>query len=327
MPVRIGFLGVAHPHARSYANALSLRDDTSIAGVYDGHEDRSNAFSASTGAELKESVEHLLEGCDAVIVASENTNHAQFALEAAKAGRHILCEKPLVTSESDAEDLFKAVGDAKVILSTAFPCRFSPAYRRLRDRLSAGELGKVLAVCSTNRGTCPMGWFVEPQLSGGGAMIDHTVHVADLLIQMLGEVRSVFAMTGNGMYSQSWDDVAMLHLEFAEGVFATLDASWSRPPSYKTWGDVTLNVVGERGVIEVDMFGQGLDHYRNDGLRHGVLGWGSNLDGLLVADFIESVETKKPPEVSGHDGWKAAQVALAGYESVRTGEPVSLVSN
>ena len=145
-------------------------------------------------------------------------------------------------------------------------------------------------------------------------MIDHTVHVADLLRVLLdSEVVNVQAQTGSNMYGESWEDTAMLTLEFENGVFATLDSSWSRPKGFKTWGDVTMIIVGDQGVIELDMFGQGLDIYQE---KHKTAGWGSDLDEPLVADFMNCIKNDTAPPITGIDGLQAARVAIAGYASV-----------
>src|SRR5207237_7741980 len=160
-----------------------------------------------------------------------------------------------------------------------------------------GEIEKIEGICATNRGKCPFGWFVEKEKSGGGSMIDHVVHVADLLRVLLGEeVATVQAQTGNNMYGKEWEDTAMLTLEFPSGIFATIDSSWSRPQSFKTWGDVTMNVVGEQGVIELNMFGQEIDRYVDGQVTHTVAGYGSNLDAALIGDFVKCcLEGSEPP--------------------------------
>jgi len=147
-------------------------------------------------------------------------------------------------------------------------------------------------------------------------MIDHVVHVADLLAVLLGEPPSrVQAQIGHNMYGKDWDDTAMLTLEYPSGIFATLDSSWSRPTSYKTWGDVTINVVGENGVIEIDLFGQAFDHYANDNGKHGLAGYGSDIDAGLVDDFIRFAKGEIEGPVTAMDGLAAVRVALAGYRS------------
>lgn len=261
--------------------------------------------------------EDLLGQCDAVVVCSENMLHAELIEAAAQAGKPVLCEKPLAPSREHADRIRHAVQTTEVMVMTAFPCPFSPVFQRLLQRVRAGDIGRVLAVNATNRGTCPFGWFTRAELSGGGAMIDHVVHVADLLWRLLGEApETVVSQTGTNMYSQEFDDTAHLTLGYPSGVFATIDSSWSRPQNYRTWGDVTLKVLGEKGVIEADLFGQGVseltDRYRN-------LGTASDLDGAMVGEFLKAVTTGRPPSVTAEDGLRASAVAIAGYESAYTG--------
>ncbi len=325
MPVRVGILSVAHMHVWSYLGCLKNHPDAELVGIWDDDVSRLDNFGASTGTQTFASLDELLGKVDAVVICSENVRHGELGLLAAKAGKHILCEKPLEVTLASGEALVKAARDAGVVLMTAFPCRFSPAYASLREQVKSGTIGPLRALCTTNRGTCPFDWFVEKEKSGGGAMIDHTVHVADLLKDLLGEepIR-VQAQIGNNMYGETWEDTAMVTLEYPSGIFATLDSSWSRPKSFRTWGDVTIIAVGEKGVIEMDMFGQDVQVYKNSTMRHSTAAFGSNADGAMVDAFIESVLAGRDAPVTGEDGLAAAKVALAAYRSVEMGQPVSV---
>jgi predicted dehydrogenase len=270
-------------------------------------------------------IDEILSLVDAVVITSENQNHLHLVEKAARAGKHIICEKPLVARGEDIAKMQEVVSGAGVIFMTAFPCRFSPAFERLKGRIAAGEIGSIRAISATNRGTCPFSWFVDVALSGGGAMIDHVVHVTDLLRDLLQEeVQTVQAQIGSNTYGQSWEDTAMLTLEFSSGIFATLDSSWSRPSNFKTWGDVTMTVVGDEGVIEMDMFGPGLDVYQTDQRSFSSAAYGSNLDRAMVDEFVRAVVTRTEPRVTLNDGIQAVQVALAGYRSAACGQPVSV---
>jgi predicted dehydrogenase len=112
----------------------------------------------------------------------------------------------------------------------------------------------------------------------------------------------------------------MVTIEFPNGVFATLDSSWSRPQNYKTWGDVTMNVVGDAGVVEMDMFGQAVETYGKSS-GYAAAGFGADLDALLVDEFVTACLADRAPEVTCFDGAQAARVALAGYASVVSGQP------
>ncbi|MBW3623220.1 MAG: gfo/Idh/MocA family oxidoreductase, partial [Armatimonadetes bacterium] len=108
------------------------------------------------------------------------------------------------------------------------------------------------------------------------------------------------------------------------GLFATIDCSWSRPKSYPTWGDVTLEVVAEGGVLSMNMFAQDISLYQDEGLKVSWPNWGSNMDLGLVKAFVDGVEQGSSPEVNGTDGLRATEVVEAAYQSIQTGEPVKL---
>ena len=321
----VGILSTAHMHVASYVGAFGAHPRAEVVGAYDPDPARLAAFAEAYGVRAFDSAAGLLDACDAVCVGSENNGHADLVERAAAAGRAILCEKPLAASEADLERIERAVGQAGVVLMTAFPCRFSPAYARLKERVGKGEIGRVRAVCATNRGTNPGGWFVQKDKSGGGAMIDHVVHVADLLRDLLGgDPARVQAQTGNNAYGGDWEDTAMVTMEWPDGTFATLDSSWSRPKNFKAWGDVTMTVVGEGGTIEMDMFGPAVGVYSSQGYHSAA--YGSDLDAAMVDAFVRACLDDAPVVTTLHDGAQAARIALAGYRSVAAGEPVALAS-
>lgn len=306
--MRVGLLGVAHVHTDSYVGHLAARTDAALVGAFDHDAALGESFSARTGVPFVGWAEDLVEACDALVVCAENTRHAELVRLCGEKGKAVLVEKPVGVSEADFAVIEAAA--ARCTVMTAFPCRFSPAYAAAKRRIDAGEIGTVRAVCATNRGQCPGGWFVDKALSGGGAMMDHTVHVADLLRDLLGEEPSdVRAETGNGMRGGDVEDVAMLTLAYPSGVVATLDASWSRTASHRIWGDVMMTIVGEEGVIELDLFGAGVTA---GGRLHG---YGTDLDGLMVAEFLRAARDGSP-RVTAADGIAAARVALAGYSSI-----------
>jgi predicted dehydrogenase len=325
MAVRIGILVPAHVHTGSYVVCLKRNPNAELVGLWDDDIARGETYAKSKEIPFFSDFDTLMAQVDAVAITSENLRHGELIERAASHGKHILCEKPLAASEQEEIRIRQAVESSGVRLMTAFPCRFSPAFQRLIDRVTAGEIGSIQAICSTNRGTCPGGWFTEPEKSGGGAMIDHVVHVADLLRVLLkSEPARVQAQTGNNMYGKDWDDTAMVTIEFQNGVFCTLDSSWSRPTGYKTWGDVRMNVVGDSGVIELDMFGPGVDVYSNEGKSHISAGYVSDLDYMMFDEFVQSIIGNREPSIGMHDGLQAARVAIKGYESARLGQPVSV---
>jgi len=328
MTLKIGILSFAHMHAASYAQELAAHPGATLVGITDANAKYSRRMAAQFDTAFFDSAATLLaQGLDGVVVASENTHHRALVEQAAGAGvKAILCEKPLATTVENARAMIEICASRGVKLATAFPCRYSPAFQSLHRQIQNGAIGEVLAIRGTNRGKLPGGWFVDKLLSGGGAVIDHTVHVADLNRVLLGrEATEVYAEVGHGFYHQDWEDTGFLTIGYQGGVFATLDTSWSRPKTYPIWGDVTLQVVGTEGVLDLDLFTQNLVHYDDRANRMSWANWGSGTDAGLVADFLRLAGgTDAPNLATGEDGLRALQVALAAYQSAAQGQPVAI---
>jgi UDP-N-acetylglucosamine 3-dehydrogenase len=322
--MKVGIISFAHPHAFGYAEALKRIPGAELVGIAD--EDQTRGMEAAAKFNTKHYIHYeelLNQDIDAVIITSENSLHHEHVLAAAKAKKHILCEKPLATKTEDAIEMIRVCKENEVILQTAFPVRFNSAIIRAKSIVDQGELGEILAIKGTNRGTNPGGWFVERDKSGGGAVIDHTVHVVDLMRWFMGaEVREVYAEIDNLISDYEIDDCGILNIEFDNNVFTTLDCSWSRNKTYPTWGDVTLEIVGSQGTLSVDAFAQKLDVYDKEGVNWNY--WGDDMDYGLVNDFLSSVSKGKEPSITGIDGLKALEVALAAYESSKKKQPVQL---
>lgn len=323
--LRVGLVSAAHVHTPSYAHHFSAHPRTEVVGIWEDDAERGQAFAKTHGLKWVASLEELLAGSDAVAISSENMKHLAHIEACARAGVHILCEKPIVVRSEDFGAVRTAVNGSKGVFMTAFPCRFAPSWQIAKQRILDGKLGELKAIMATNRGMCPGGWFTNPSLSGGGAMIDHVVHVADLLFDLFGKAPdSVMAQNGNNMYGQDWDDTAMVTLQYEGGPFVTLDSSWSRPSSYRTWGDVTIRFVGTEGNLSLDLFAQSLEVYKNGQSKsHQSAGYGSDLDGAMVEAFVASCLDGAPVKVSLEDGLRAVAVAIRGYEASAKRTPVT----
>ena len=326
MPVKIGFISAAHLHADAYAPALQSLPAAELVGIYDDNAERGRAFAERYDVGFFPSREGLLAKVDAVVVTTENSGHHEATLAAAQAGVHVLCEKPLATTRAEAEAMIAACREAQVQLMICFPCRYSPAFREARKLVESGELGKVLAMTGTNRGRNPGGWFTDPALAGGGTVMDHTVHVADIMRVLTGdEVVAVFCEKSTIFDSElAVEDCGLVSLRFSRGAFATLDCSWSRPPHYPTWGDVTLNVVAEGGNLFLDLFAEHVDAYNNGEASYAWLDYGYDVNRALLSDFLACVQEKRPVPITGEDGLRALEVALAAYKAAEQGREIGI---
>jgi predicted dehydrogenase len=326
--LKVGMISFAHGHAFSYLSALLALPQVEIVGIADEVKSRVEAVVAKNGLNYYEDYRDLLAvaDMDAVVICSENAFHAQQTIDAANAKKHVICEKPLGISVAEMERMIAACNDNGVQLLTAFPCRYLAAVINAKAAVDRGEIGTILAIKGTNRGSMPGKWFVEPELSGGGALLDHTVHVMDLMNWFTGsKVNEVYAYAATLFHEDlKVDDAGMIHVKYENGVFGVLDTSWSRSKSFPTWGDVTMEIVGTKGSISVDSFAQKNELFSDAVGKGQYLPWGDSMDHYMVKAFVDALIEGKPAPISGVDGLRSAEVALAGYESVKTGQPVKL---
>ncbi len=323
--MRIGFISAAHVHTSSYVGVAKVNPNFEVIGLYDEDVRRGREFSTRYGIEFFKDIEELLSRIDCVVITSENVNHKRDVLKVTGYGIPILCEKPISTSIEDAEEMVSTCRERKVPLYTAFPVRFHPAIADLVQQLNTKEIGRIVMIVATNRGKLPPGWFTDPMLSGGGAIMDHVVHVVDLLRYVLkSEFDEVFAFKGRNIHPDiEVEDNALLDLKIRD-IPVTLDCSWSRPRSWPIWGDVTMRIVGEEGVIDVDLFSQNITDYSNESDRVQMITWGEDLDRLMLDAFYRELNGEKTILATGEDGLKALEVVVAAYESIKRNERVFL---
>jgi predicted dehydrogenase len=326
--IKIGIMSFAHMHAHGYAAGLRDLPDVELTAIYDDDAERGRAMAAALGtAFVADRRAFLALDTDGVIITSENAKHRAMVEAAAAAGKWILCEKPLAPTVEDAKAIVAACKKAKVGLGTAFPCRHVQPVMAAKAQIDSGALGEVYAVTCTNHGQSPGGWFADEALSGGGATMDHTVHVADLLRWMLGrEFTKVYCELGNQLHRDSLktDDLGSVHMAMEGGVQVSHIASWSRPKSFYTWGDVTMDFIGEKGVLTVDAFNQKLTVFDDDLGRAVWAGWGDDADHGLVADFVASIRERRDPAITGVDGLRATEVTVAAYKAFHSGRMVKV---
>lgn len=324
--IKVGLISLAHMHGLSYGRALQTMDDAEFVGIYDRNQERCKQYAKEFGVKSFGSLDEFLSEVDAVMICSENAYHAEYTIAAAKAGKHVLCEKPLATTAQDGEEMVRVCKEQGVILQTAFPIRFSTPVVRGKELIASGVLGEILAINGTNHGKMPPGWFLDRELAGGGAVFDHTVHVTDIMRWYLdSEVKEVYAEVDTALHENiAIDDVGMLTMEFENGTIATLDPSWSRPKTFPTWGDVTLKVIGTLGTLTIDAFGQSGEVFSDEVGHSQYMFWGDDADRAMVEDFLRCIREGQPPRASGVDGLRATEVALAAYEAAKQQKPIRL---
>jgi predicted dehydrogenase len=330
----IGLLSFAHVHAAGYAALLNTREDVRLLAADPEPaygELRGQDLADQLGVTLLDSYDAVFDARpDAVVVCSENAKHRSLVEQAARAGAHVLCEKPLATTLADARAMIDACAAAGVTLMTAYPVRFHPGFRQLREQVRAGRLGTVLSAAGTNNGQAPIAarrWFVDRELAGGGSLMDHTVHLADLLDDLL-EARAVevYAQTNRIVHAEqvAVETGGLVAVTYSDGTVATIDCSWNRPAAFPRWGGLTLEVQGSAGSVAFDAFSQNVSGY-DDRLGRAVsMGYGVNLDSLMMDEFLGAIRDGRPAQPDGEVGYRTLAIVAAAYESARTGQPAAV---
>ncbi|EXG80654.1 Gfo/Idh/MocA family protein [Cryptosporangium arvum] len=293
MTIRIGIASTAHPHSASYAAALSRRPDVEL-----------------RVAELDELLAWAPHG---VVICAENHRHRELTERAAAAGVHVLCEKPLATNVADAVAMIDACERAGVHLATAYPVRFHPALAALR----AGRPGRLYSAVGVNTGIAPGGWFADTA-SGGGAILDHTVHLADLLTALVDAPPVEVYAQANRIVAGAGGDAetgGLLVVTHADGFVASIDCSWSEPSGFPRWGGLSLTLHGSGGSVHFDPFADELTGY--DATRTASAPY-LDLDALLLADFVDAIRERRPPD---RTALRSLAVAEAASTSAATGRP------
>jgi predicted dehydrogenase len=121
------------------------------------------------------------------------------------------------------------------------------------------------------------------------------------------------------------DTAGIVLVTFENGVFASLDCSWSRPTTYPRWGHFKMDIVGENGFVVLDSMAEQFTVYSKHLPRNPTwVNWGSNSNQAMIEEFAASIREDREPSVTWRDGYEALRVALACYESAESGQPVSL---
>ena len=337
--VRIGVASFAHVHAAAYAEILRDRGDVELrvadpdaSLASDTGQQRGADLAEALGVEVVGSYAELLDWCSGVVVCTETAWHRRLVEQAASAGVAVLCEKPLATTVSDAKAMLRACSDAGVPLMTAYPVRLHPDFVTMRAAVRSGRIGRVLCAQGTNNGRAPFAdraWFADRELAGGGALADHTVHLADLLDLLLeSPATAVYAQTNCVLHGEhplvaggAIDTGGLLVVEYADGTVATVDCSWSAPASYPTWGGLTLTLHGEGGTVTFDAFSERLELFDDGAGAVRWPGFGTDLNALLLDEFVDVVRTGRRGQPDGLAGLRTLALVRAAYASASSGMP------
>lgn len=280
------------------------------------------------------------ERVSVVSVCSPNCFHAEHACAALRAGAHVLLEKPAAVSMKEIARIREAVKASRRRLIVGFSHRFKRGNQKVRQLLRDGVIGEPYMIRVRNSHTGPLpgwaksDWFYDPKLAGGGAMLDMAIHVIDQVLWLLGPVRSVQAIVKTLRKKIKVDDNAVLLLEFARRrALGYVEAGWTSPAGFNG-----IEIMGDAGCIVQDYAGAGTltvttgkvtpDLRVKTGLVTKVVDREANKGAwsVEIAEVVKAFRRNADLGCNIDAGGAAVAVALAGYESWRTGKRVTLAT-
>jgi predicted dehydrogenase len=299
-----------------------------LAGFYDTAGERAASLASKYGGQAFGSVAELLDHSDIVDICTPPAEHAATAIAAARAGRHIVCEKPIARHLGDAHAMIDACEAAGVRLFVAHVVRFFPEFARAKEVTDSGALGR-LGVVRTVRGGAPpghSGWFADVAQSGG-VILDVAIHDIDYLRWLCGDVARVFArgLTFRGLQV----DHALITLRFASGAIGHVEGSWAFPAGNFRTG---FELAGSAGLLVHDSDdARPLQVQYHPGQAPAGAAPSSDArppdDDPYVRElrhFLEALDSGAEFLVTPRDALAALRVALAAIESLRTGRPIDV---
>lgn len=187
---------------------------------------------------------------DGVVLCTPHTQHASEVIAAAKAGKHVFCEKPFTLTTQDAEAAIAACRSAGVTLHVGFNRRHAPAYVELKRRIEAGNIGKIRHIEGQFSGppsyqTEPGNWRANQVESPGGSMTARGVHVIDSMVHLIGPVRTIFSFSSRLHHDIDVDDTTALLMRFANGATGYLGTLHATSPVYR------IHAFGSEGALEM----------------------------------------------------------------------------
>jgi 1,5-anhydro-D-fructose reductase (1,5-anhydro-D-mannitol-forming) len=320
-----GIVGCGKVADGSIAPAIAKLPDGQLVASVGSSLEKAEAFAGKHGGRAHSTFEELLgdDGVDVVYIATPNAQHAGQAIAAAEAGKHVLCDKPLATTVSDAERVVAACERVGVKLGVNFQTRHHEPIRVIKDTLTAGTLGEPIIVqYESGAGNNPLrGWRTNPDLAGLGSINNVGVHAYDVLRYLLdAEIDEVTAFTNVG--ESDLETLALALLRFSNGALAYVNANQAAP-----YNQSTLTIYGSAGRL----IGRGITR---PFIEHGVLEILSQsgeqtiptqtMDAFdrSVSAFQHAVVNDEMPNASGIDGLRSVQLTDAMVRSAREGRTV-----
>ncbi len=336
--VKFGIIGcgtIAHFHAK----AIAAVDGAALWGVADTNPESAERFADTYGVRAYETVEEMLAdgAIDAICICTPSGFHADGAIKAINAGKHVMIEKPLAVTNEDCDRIICAAKEKGVTAGVITQYRFSPAIQRLKELVDGGKLGKIISAelimkyHRTQEYYDSSAWRGTWQLDGGSLM-NQGIHGVDALLYVMGAAESVCGYAGTLAHSMEAEDTACAAIAFQNGAFGSVHSTTCVYRGYPR----NLVISGTKGTASVKddridfIDAEGVESEESVTPTFVGTGYANaadiDLSGHIfqLSDFVGAICEKREPVITLREAKKDVAFINAVYESARTGKKTEL---
>ena len=342
-PIGIGVISFAHGHSQAYCRRMLTYDDVRLVSCWDDNEARGSQAAEAYGMAYAPHLENVLDDPDiqGVIITCETNRHAEMAVAAAAAGKHILCQKPMALTLEDCDRMADAAEQAGVKFMMAYQMRHDPSNQRIKAIVESGALGQISllrrrhcipVLFNDNFVNGPTRWHIDPE-KNMGMFMDDASHATDFIHWVMGRPISVMAEIQNTVTDVAPDDTGVAIYRYASGAMVVLLNS-----SVTLAGENTTEIYGDQGVLIQNYDdavstsiapegGVALKLYTRETPQWQDLGMpipeshGERIAGV-PRSFIDCLRHDTEPSVTAEDGRVSVEMVLGAYRSAREGRRV-----
>ena len=332
--------------AKIHAEAIALLPDARLAAVTDTDSGTARKFAAAHGCAVEPGLDALLARADidVVCVCVPSGLHAEIGVRAAKAGKHLVVEKPVDVTLEAAGRLIAAAREAGVALTVISQHRFDPGVIELKRLIDDGALGRLLLGEASTKWYRTQKYYDSADWRGtwsmdGGSLLNQGVHYVDLLRWCMGPVTEVSAVCATLAHDVEVEDTTLATVRFASGAVGTIRSTTAAfpgfPQSLEITGTKGTAVIEDGQLVRVALAGAAdgsagpppaPEHPRDDARTAAAdpAAVTPEIHAAQLADFLAAIDEGRDPAVTGDSGRETLAIVRAAYESSRTGHPVTL---
>ena len=323
--------------AEMHATAIKGLSNATLYGAFDTRAESAQRFAEKHGCVVFPTIEEML-ACpqvDIVSICTPSGLHAKLAIQAAKAGKHIIVEKPMAITREQLDEMVATTEKYGAKVEVITQLRFAPSICKAKQAIDEGRLGKILLADFSGKFYrseeyyAQGGWRGTWAMDGGGALMNQGVHGVDLIQYLMGGVTSVTALCRTQARQIETEDSAYLLVEYANGAIGSIHSTTVAAPGYPR----IIRISGTKGTIVLeedeiktwDVEGETMETGVTDSrAASDPMAFSHQFHQMQFADLIDAIEKDRAPLVDVYEGKKPVDIILAAYESSKIGKRVEI---